>query len=165
MAETRPIEPMLPPEIDTLEPERELPAATTRTNPRLNDAAEAIGGALGSATRQVQNARHRFTVIRGGATPEQLKQAAQEKVDEIRERASAVVKQARIQASAKLQEARITASRMAQNAKDTAAERARVVRLRAARLTDERPLAVLGGLGAAAFLLGIFLRAGRGKRG
>ena len=161
MAETRRIDAMLPPEIDTLEPERELPAATARTNPRLNDAAEAIGGALGSATRQVQNVRDRFTVIRGGATTEQLKQSAQEKVEEIRGRASAAVEQARIQVTAKLQEARSTASRMARNA----TERARVVRLRTARLADERPLAVLAGIGAAAFLLGIFLRAGRGQRG
>lgn len=165
MAETRRIGQTFPPDVPALKPERELPAATTRTNPRLNDAAQAIGGALGSATRQVQNVRDRFTVIPGGATTEQLKQSAQEKVEEIRERTSAAVEQARIQARAKLQEARFTASRVAQNAKDTAVERARVVRLRAARLTNERPLALLAGIGGAAFLLGIFLRAGRGKRG
>jgi hypothetical protein len=75
------------------------------------------------------------------------------------------VEQARIQATAKLHEARVTVSRMAQSAKETAAERARVVRLRAAHLTNERPLAVLAGIGGTAFLMGIFLRAGRGKRG
>ncbi|HKW68496.1 MAG TPA: hypothetical protein VJP04_14475, partial [Terriglobales bacterium] len=60
MAETRRSEQTLPPDIPALEPERELPAATTRSNPRLNEAAEAIGSALGSATRQAQNARNRF---------------------------------------------------------------------------------------------------------
>jgi ElaB/YqjD/DUF883 family membrane-anchored ribosome-binding protein len=174
MAETRRSEQTLPPEIPALEPERELPPATTRSNPRLNEAAEAIGSALGSATRQVQNARDRFTVIPGGSAQatEQLKQkaqekmqAAQEKVEEIKERAGAVVDQARTRATAALVDARVRASRMAQEAKDSAAERARLVRLRATRFSNERPLAVIGAIGGAAFLLGVFLRVGRGKRG
>jgi ElaB/YqjD/DUF883 family membrane-anchored ribosome-binding protein len=174
MAETRRSEQTLPPEIPALEPERELPAATTRSNPRLNEAAEAIGSALGSATRQVQNARDRFIVIPGGSAQatEQLKQkaqekmqAAQEKVEEIKERAGAVVEQARTRATAALVDARVRASRMAQEAKDSAAERARLVRLRATRFSNERPLAVIGAIGGAAFLLGVFLRVGRGKRG
>ncbi|HJT00963.1 MAG TPA: hypothetical protein VJ756_17855 [Terriglobales bacterium] len=178
MAETRRSEQTLPPNIPALEPERELPAATTRSNPRLNEAAEAIGSALGSATRQVQNARDRFTVIRGGGMPggpsttEQIKQtaqdkmqAAQEKVEEIKERAGAVVGEARSRATAALEDARLKASRMAQDAKDLAVERARLVRLRATRFSHERPLAVIGAIGGAAFLLGVFLRLGRGKRG
>ena len=174
MAEARRTEQMLAPDQPALDPERELPPATTRTNPALNEAAEAIGGALGGVTRQVQKARDRFQVIRGGgvqgglSASEQLKhgaqekmQAAQEKVGEIRKRAGTAVEQARIQAEIKLEEARAKASRMAREAR----ERARVMRQRAAHLTAERPLAVLAGIGAAAFLLGIFLRAGRGKRG
>jgi ElaB/YqjD/DUF883 family membrane-anchored ribosome-binding protein len=174
MAETKRTEETPPPDVPVLDPERELPEADTRSNPRLNDAAEAIGGALGSATRQVQNARERFTVIRGGAEggTEQLKQTArekleevQEKVGELKERASAAVEQARIQATAKLEDARVKASRLAQSARDSATERARMVRWRAVRLTHERPLAVIAAIGGAAFLLGIFLRLGRGKRG
>jgi ElaB/YqjD/DUF883 family membrane-anchored ribosome-binding protein len=174
MAEARRTEQMLEPDQPALDPERELPPATTRTNPALNEAAEAIGGALGGVTRQVQKARDRFQVIRGGgvqgglSASEQLKhgaqekmQAAQEKVGEIRKRAGTAVEQARIQAEIKLEEARAKASRMAREAR----ERARVMRQRAAHLTAERPLAVLAGIGAAAFLLGIFLRVGRGKRG
>jgi len=176
MAETRRSEQTLPPDIPDLEPERELPAATTRSNPRLNEAAEAIGSALGSATRQAQNARNRFSVIRGGAggpaASEQLKQAArekisaaQEKVEELRDQAGAVVEQARNRATAALEGARVKTSRIAQDVKDSAVERARVVRLRATRFSNERPLAVIGAIGGAAFLLGIFLRIGRGKRG
>ena len=178
MAETRRTEPTFAPDQPALDPERELPPATTQTNPRLNEAAEAIGGALGSATRQVQNVRDRFTVIRGGGvqggpsateqirqTAQEKMQTAQEKVAELRERAGTAVEQARIQATAKLEEARATASRMAREARGMATERARMVRQRAARLTEERPLAVLAGIAAAAFLLGIFLRVGRGKRG
>jgi ElaB/YqjD/DUF883 family membrane-anchored ribosome-binding protein len=177
MAEPRRTDEMLPPDMPALDPERELPSATTRANPHLNQAAEAIGGALGSATRQVQNVRDRFTVLPGGAqggpsTTEQLKQAAQEriqtaqeKVEEIKQRAGAAVEQARMKATATLEDARIKASRMAHNAKDSAVDRARLVRLRAARVTHERPLAVIGAVGGAAFLLGIFLRVGRGKRG
>jgi ElaB/YqjD/DUF883 family membrane-anchored ribosome-binding protein len=176
MAETRRSEQTLPPDIPALEPERELPAATTRSNPRLNEAAEAIGSALGNATRQAQNARNRFSVIRGGAegpaASEQLKQAArekisaaQEKVEELRDQAGAVVEQARNRATAALEGARVKTSRIAQDVKDSAVERARVVRLRATRFSNERPLAVIGAIGGAAFLLGIFLRIGRGKRG
>jgi ElaB/YqjD/DUF883 family membrane-anchored ribosome-binding protein len=174
MAETRRSEQTLPPDIPALEPERELPAATTRSNPRLNEAAEAIGSALGSATRQVQNARDRFTVIPGGSAQatEQVKRTAQdkmlavqEKVEEIKERAGSMVAEARTRATAALEDARFKASRMAQEAKDSAVERARLVRLRATRFSNERPLAVIGAIGGAAFLLGIFLRIGRGKRG
>lgn len=177
MAETRRSEQTLPPEIPALEPERELPAATTRSNPRLNEAAEAIGSALGNATRQAQNARNRFSVIRGGGAEgppasEQIKQAArekistaQEKVEELREQAGVVVEQARNRATAALDDIRVKTSRLAQDVKDSAVERARVVRLRATRFSNERPLAVIGAIGGAAFLLGIFLRLGRGKRG
>lgn len=178
MAETRRSDQMLTPEVPGMEPERELPAATSRSNRCLNEAAEAIGSALGSATRQVQNARDRFTVIPGGGAPggppasEQLKQtaqekmkAAQEKVEEIKDRASAVVGEARTRATAALDDARVKASRMARDAKDSAVERVRLVRLRATRFSHERPLTVIGAIGGAAFLLGIFLRVGRGKRG
>lgn len=174
MAETRRSEQTLPPDIPALEPERELPAATTRSNPRLNEAAEAIGSALGNATRQVQNARDRFTVIPGGSAQatEQVKRTAQdkmlavqEKVEEIKERAGSMVGEAKTRATAALEDVRFKTSRMAQEAKDSAVERARLVRLRATRFSNERPLAVIGAIGGAAFLLGIFLRVGRGKRG
>jgi ElaB/YqjD/DUF883 family membrane-anchored ribosome-binding protein len=178
MAESKRAEELLSPEIPAVEAERELPAAGTRTNPRLNEAAEAIGGALGSATRQVQNACDRFTVIRGGGeqggpsatehirqTAQEKMQTAQEKVEEIKERAGTAVEQARIQATAKLEDVRVRASRMAQNAKNSAVERARMVCQRATRFSQDRSLAVIGVMGGAAFLLGIFLRVGRGKRG
>lgn len=170
MAETRRTEQTLPPDLPAVDPERELPAAPPRSNPRLNEAAEAIGGALGSATRQVQNVRERFTVIRGGAPgapskTEQLKQTAQQKVEDMKERAASAMEQARVQATATLEDARVTASRVVRNARESAAERARMVRFRVARLTHDRPLAVIGGIGAAAFLAGVFLRVGRGKRG
>jgi ElaB/YqjD/DUF883 family membrane-anchored ribosome-binding protein len=174
MAETRRSEQTLPPDIPAMDPERELPAATTRSNPRLNGAAEAIGSALGSATRQVQNARDRFTVIPGGSaqatqhvkqTAQEKMQAAQEKVEEIKERAGAVVEEVRTRATAALEDARVRASRMAKGAKDSAVERARLVRMRATRFSHQRPLAVIGAIGGAAFLLGVFLRLGRGKRG
>ncbi len=178
MAETRRSEQTLKADIPAMEPERELPPATARSNPRLNGAAEAIGSALGSATRQVQNARERFTVIRGGgmqggsSTTEQVKQmaqekmqAAEEKVEEIKERAGAAVEEARTRATAALEDAQVRVSRMAHYAKDSAVERARLVGLRATRFSHQRPLAVIGAIGGAAFLLGVFLRKGRGNRG
>ncbi len=149
MAESRRSEQTHPPYIPGLAPERELPVSARHANPRLYEAAEAIGTALGKASRQVQNARNRFTVIQGGvqSTPaEHIKQialdeikTAQEKVEEIKERAGEVI--------------------------DSAMRRARLARLRAARFRAERPLTLIGIIGGAAFLLGIFLRLGRDKRG
>lgn len=176
MAETRRTEQTLPPDVPSVDPERELPPATEHANPRLNEAAEAIGSALGSATRQVQNARDRFTVIRGGGPgpsttdqirqkADELKQTAQEKVDDLKQRASTAVEQARIQAAAKLDDARVKASRVTKDVVDSTTERARMVSRRLERLTDQRPLAVLAGIAGAAFLLGIILRVRRGKRG
>lgn len=175
MAETKRTE--LPPDVPVVDPERELPPAAPRSNPRLNEAAETIGGALGSATRQVQNMRDRFTVIPGGveggpSTTEQLKQTAQqkieelqEKVEDVRQRAGAAAEQARIQATAKLEDARAAATRIAGNARDSITRGARTARFRAARLTNERPMAVLAAIAGAAFLVGVLLRVGRGKRG
>ena len=170
MAEPKATDQTYPPEMKAVRPERELPAANARDNPRLNETAHAIGSALGSATRQVHNVRERFTVIRGGgqdgrSAAEHLKATAQQKVNEIKERALTAVEQARVEATSRLEEARVSASKLVQEAKESATERVRIVRLRAARLTDERPLAVLAGIGVAALLLGVLLRVGRGKRG
>ena len=176
MAETIRTEHTLPPDVPSVDPERELPPATETANPRLNEAAEAIGSALGSATRQVQNARDRFTVIRGGgpgpSTTERirekaddLKQTAQEKVEDMKQRATTAVEQARIEATAKLQDVRVKASRLTHDAVDSATLRARMVRRRVERVTDKRPLAVIAAIGGAAFLLGVILRVMRGKRG
>ena len=91
MAETRRTQQALTPEMADLDldPEHELPPASAPANHRLNETAEAIGGALGNAARRVQNVRDRFTVIRGGAeaSGEQIKQTAQQKVEEIKQRA------------------------------------------------------------------------------
>lgn len=172
MAETRRTEQTLPPDVPTVDPERELPAAAEHANPRLNEAAEAIGSALGSATRQVNNVRERFTVIRGGGPgpsaadqirdkADQFKQTAQEKVEDLKQRASTAVEQARIEATATLEDVRLKT----QNAVNSASQRARMAARRVERLTDERPLAVLAAIGGVAFLLGIILRVRRGKRG
>ncbi len=178
MAESRRSEETFPAEIPTVRPERELPAQPSRANPRLNEMAEAIGGALGNASRQVQNARDRFTVIQGGglegagSSTEYIKQAAldkmqiaQARVEEIKQQAGAAVAQTRIQAAAKLEEVRARASQVVEEAKNSAVRRARLARLRAARFRAERPLTLIGIIGGAAFLLGIFLRLGRDKRG
>ncbi len=178
MAESRRSEETFPAEIPTVRPERELPPQPSRANPRLNEMAEAIGGVLGSASRQVQNARDRFTVIQGGggedagSRAEHIKhaaldklQTAHEKVEEFKVRAGAAVEQTRIQATAKLEDMRTRASQVAEEAKNSAVRRARLARLRAARFRAERPLTLIGLIGGAAFLLGLFLRLGRDKRG
>lgn len=174
MAESRRSEQTHPPDIPGLAPERELPVSPTHANPRLNETAEALGSALGSASRQVQNARDRFTVILGGgvegagSSAEHIKQAAldkmqtaQARVEEIKQRAGAAI----AQTSAKVEDVRARASQMAVEAKASAERRARLARLRATRFRAQRPLTLIGIIGGAAFLLGIFLRLGRDKRG
>jgi ElaB/YqjD/DUF883 family membrane-anchored ribosome-binding protein len=70
-----------------------------------------------------------------------------------------------MEAGSRLEDAKAAASRMARNARDSAVDRARMLRLRSERLVSERPLQLLAGIGVTAFLLGIFLRVGRAKRG
>src|SRR5256885_1186708 len=89
-------EPIRNPNFPPVGPERELPAADLSpteqlivteaqpSNPRLTQTAEAVGSAVGSAVRRVDEVRERFKVIRGkaeetaAARSEELKRAAEE---------------------------------------------------------------------------------------
>lgn len=97
-----------------LDPERELPEHATpsslgrfpvdmeRTSPRLNRTAESMGSALGAAVsrlRQVpnrlQDAKRRFTVIRG-RKQQDARAAADEAIERIREASADVKDKARL---------------------------------------------------------------------
>ncbi len=99
------------PDFDTYpgeSPERTLPARTTNTSaqPRLQDTAESIGEAVGSAVQkirelpnQLQSLKGRFTVITGrgraqaGQKTEELKDAAADQVRRARTRAEYLVRE------------------------------------------------------------------------
>ncbi len=94
---------MAEPAVPVDDPNRELPAQTaeTNSNPRLNDTAEAIGGAVGSAVdtvrrlpERLQEMKERFTVIRGrlqedaATTATEWKETARDKAAQARNRAA-----------------------------------------------------------------------------
>ncbi len=93
---------MAEPAIPVDDPNRELPAEAAATrNPRLNETAEAIGGAVGSAVdtvrhlpERLQEMKERFTVIRGrvqedaATTATEWKETAREKAAQARNRAA-----------------------------------------------------------------------------
>ena len=63
-------------------------------NPRLNNAAEKVGGALGTAVSGVRGGKQRFEVIRGGGA-ESAKSKLNEAVDEVRGKGEELVGRAR----------------------------------------------------------------------
>ncbi len=109
---------------------------------RLNQTAEQIGSTVGRAVQAVRelperlqqarsSVRDRMTVIRGGGEDK-----AQQRVAELKD-----------SAQRKYQDMRAAASRLASRA-----------RVRARQVADERPLYVVAGVAAAAFLVGSALR-------
>jgi ElaB/YqjD/DUF883 family membrane-anchored ribosome-binding protein len=125
-------------------PERATPShlgripGTHKVNPRLSSAAEGVGNALGSAVSRVrhlpgtlQEAKARFTVIRGGKQQD-VRQAAGKAVHRIREATLDV--------------------------KDQARERFAQARTRTKRLAHDYPLHVIAGAAIFGMLIGIGLR-------
>jgi hypothetical protein len=157
-------------ELPPAESELELPRVEPSINPRLNETAEAIGSALGNAARNIKEVRARFTVIRGQASEsvtskaEELKQAADEKLQHAKVRAGQAIEDVKQETVARIEDAKLRASRIMEDARDAAAERIEQARGRALHLADERPLTVLAGIAGVFFGLGIFLRVWRSNR-
>jgi ElaB/YqjD/DUF883 family membrane-anchored ribosome-binding protein len=149
-------------------------ATSRRQNPRLNDTAEAIGNAVGNAARRVQEMKDRFTVISGrtrasaSSTAYDWKQATDEKMQEARERATQAfeevrlkAEEVRLKANDTLQDAKDRASRVLEDVRQNAADKLNRARFTANRFADQRPLHIILGIGAAAFVVGVLLRVGR----
>jgi ElaB/YqjD/DUF883 family membrane-anchored ribosome-binding protein len=145
--------------------DRELPAHASqareiRNNTRLNDTAERIGTAAGTAVKGVQELRQRFEVIRGRGA-----EAAGQRASEIADRATQLRDEAlqraaewKDVAAARASELKDVAANRAVQLRDAAAERVRVVRARSQRLVNERPLQVIAGAAILGLIAGIALR-------
>jgi hypothetical protein len=154
-----------------------LPEADTSYNPRLNAAAERVGGAMGSAVgsmrrgMRVVGGRDRRQTTRLGemadpkgrmadladsasATVSDLKDTASEKLDDLKERASDLTQRA----GERITELKGTAGERMSNFADTARDRIYYARRRAQHLTNEYPVQTILGFGALAFVTGFALR-------
>jgi ElaB/YqjD/DUF883 family membrane-anchored ribosome-binding protein len=157
-------------------PDRLLPEAD-RTNPRLNAAAERVGGAVGSAVgsmrrgMRVVGGRDRATSTRlsemadpkgrmsdladsASATVSDLKDTASEKLDELKGRASDLSQRA----GERLGELKSTAGDRMSDFADTARDRVYYARRRANYLTNEYPVQTILGFAGLAFVIGFALR-------
>jgi hypothetical protein len=132
------------------DPERELPATTTgrAENPRWNEAAENIGRTAGRAVAKIRE------------FPRQI--------DDVREDAREKLREIRIQSQpggpGRFDQLKDRAVERLDILRNRANERVLIYRNRAQRMTRERPLAIIAGAFAAAFVLGVALRIWRSDR-
>lgn len=148
-AQTDPLQPTVLSDPDRALPERatpsrlgHIPIEAPPSNPRLNSAAEAVGGALGSAVTQVRRVPNR---LQGGL------QEAKQRFQVIRGRKGQDAKEALNGAAERARQAGV-------EFKETAQEKLSEVRTRADRLTHDYPIHTIGGAAAFGFLMGIVLR-------
>ena len=151
-----------------------IPEDHERENPRLNQAAESVGRALGSAVSGVRGipdklneGKQRFTVIRGGAgdtasdakkkvneAVEQAKQKGEELVGKAREKGEELVDKARERGSELAEQARVKGEELAEQAQI----RFEQARARVEHVARHDPLRVIGAAAVFAVIVGIVLR-------
>src|SRR5690349_7300562 len=158
-------------EIDIASPDWQLPE---RGNPRLNRAAEQVGGAIGRVVSQVRrvpdSARQRLHLVRDRA--EEVTSSA---ADRISGSASLAAAQQRVRDFAstaqdkasdlmdKVEERGRAALDEVGHLSKKAAARAEQMRMRGQRIMNDHPLEILGCIAGAAFLAGVSLRIVRAK--
>ena len=154
------------------DPERELPEHATPSslghipgepqepNPRLNNAAEKVGRALGSAVsgvrnvpERVQDTRQRLTVIKG-RKGEDAQAAVDEAVERVRETGEQIKEQARETGEQLMERARTTGNEL----KEQAQVRLAQARSRAQVMAHQEPFRVIAMSAASGFVMGIVLR-------
>jgi ElaB/YqjD/DUF883 family membrane-anchored ribosome-binding protein len=147
-------------------PERGTPGAIghvpeqPEAHPRLNQAAETVGRALGTAVSGVRNipdklneGKQRFEVIRGGGS-ERAKAKVNEAVEHAREKGEELVGKAKEKGEELLEQAREKGEEL----KEQAQIRLEQARARAARIARTDPLRVIGAAAVFGIVLGIVLR-------
>jgi ElaB/YqjD/DUF883 family membrane-anchored ribosome-binding protein len=164
-----------PPPLPGTPPDHLLPEADTSYNPRLNAAAEKVGGAMGSAVgsmrrgMRVVGGRDRRTRLgdmadpkgrmsdladSAGATVSDLKDSASEKLDALKDRAGDITQHA----GERISELKGTAGEHMSDFADTARNRLYFARRRAHYLTNEYPVQTILGFAGLAFAIGFALR-------
>ena len=165
--------------LDIASPDRQLPESG---NPRLNRAAEQVGGAMGRVVSQARrvpaSARQRLDVVRDRAqevtssaadrisgSASSLATTAQDKardlMDRVEERGRAAldeVDQLSKRAAARFDQLKEEVEGHSRELRMKARLRAEQMRLRGERIVQEHPLEVLGCIAGAAFLAGVSLR-------
>ncbi|HEY3928335.1 MAG TPA: hypothetical protein VGL89_08175 [Candidatus Koribacter sp.] len=149
-------------------PEQALPAAQ---NPRLNQAAESIGSALGTTIGKV---RHGISLVQnrqrsnGPSASERVSQQAETFTAAITEKAEQLGDLAEEKASEFVDMAQERWQRVSQTAQERWSEARRMARRRivdvreqAAHLRDDRPIELILSFAGAAFVLGFALRVWR----
>lgn len=146
-------------------PEHELPPYG---NPKLNQAAEAVGHKLGDtvvAARQVQgrlrDAKARVVAMpiraRAESALEELRYSADSKLDELRHGAESKLDELRHRAETKFEDWKRSAEGSIEDVRGRIAQARTSVEQRAARAADEHPVGIILAAGAAAFAAGIAL--------
>jgi hypothetical protein len=155
-----------------LDPGKELPPAEwhddlqpdSQSNPRLNETAAAIGSAVGTAARRVEEIRERFTVIRGRAKAEvsaradELRESAAEKIDDARRQVETTLEGARARAETNLNQVRSQAYHTLNDARRLAFEKLDELRIRVAIMREKEPIRLIGMVAGTAFVLGVLTR-------
>ena len=152
-------------------PDRQLPEGD-RVNPRLNAAAEKVGGAMGSAVRrgmrvvggrdrtgrlgEIADPRGRMADLAdsASATVSDLKDSAAEKFEDLKDRASDLSQRA----GQRLGELKNTTGERVSDFADSARDRLYSARRRANYMTNEYPVQTILGFAGVAFVVGIALR-------
>jgi len=164
-------------DMDIASPKRQLPEGG---NPRLNRAAEQLGGAVGKVVSQARrapdSARERLHLVRDRAQEvtehraRNLATMAQDKagdlMDRVEERGRAAldqVDQLTKKAAARVDHFKEEVEERSRELRMKARLRAEEVWMRGERLVQEHPLEILGCIAGAAFLAGLSLRILRAK--
>lgn len=126
----------------------EGPAHNRRFNPRLNQAAEAIGTALGEAVNTAREASRQ-----GAGVADESKPAAQDKVTKFRERTSETLDEVRDSSARAYEDAREKLAKIVENA-----------RHQARHLADQYPLHIIAVAAGVGFVAGMLLRIWRCAR-
>jgi ElaB/YqjD/DUF883 family membrane-anchored ribosome-binding protein len=140
-----------------LDPNRELEPGTI--NPRLNRAAEAVGGTVGNVVNRVRDLSDRSEQrVRG------WKESTKDKVTEMKQDATQALDAVQQSAAVAFQQTKEKVTEGVDTARLNASDKVERARLRARYLVHEYPLQVIAASAALGLLTGIFLRIWRSSR-
>jgi ElaB/YqjD/DUF883 family membrane-anchored ribosome-binding protein len=140
-----------------IDPNRELPPG--KSSPRLNRAAEGLGGTLGKVVNRARDLSNQ-----GEQTASSVKHAAKTKLRDVKQEASETLDAVQQSASAGFRQAIEQVSESAENVRFTANHGARRARERAQHIVREYPLQVIAASAAFGLVVGVLLRIWRSSR-
>ena len=151
----------LPPALPGMATDEDDRYAADPGNPRLNSAAEKVGGAVGTAVESIRRARLKVVGGRNSDAASQLRDTAhrtRERVSDLTGEAGETISEWTDTATVRLDEFRELAGERLRNFSGTLNERLHYARRRAQYLSHESPLHTVLAFGGAAFHVGFTLR-------